>query len=200
MQLFLVVNLLVVLIASGLGVVSWSTESQAHDVTPWLHEIAQQAERQDRTIDQHLEVFHTRAAHVARATVGVTISLATLLSLLLLWRRRIRVGVHLVFATHLVSFFLLVPDLLFSGLLSPFLYELGRTASGSQDGGVTLVRLLSPVAPLLVWWILALKTAFGLPRSAAIWKGIVGALLFFFGGAILHQWTVFRVTLYLLEK
>lgn len=195
-QLFLLVNLTVVVLASVLHVPSWSTTSQAWDVDQWQVLLREQASELGMEPARHRRLFEATASGIAKATVAAVIPLGALLSLLLHVRRERRLGIHLVLATHLVGFLLLVPDLVISGLLGEFLYGLGREPGGSQSGAFVWLRLLAPTVPLILWLSIAFRRVFRVSPGGAILRGTIGGLTFFYLGAILHQWLVLHVTLW----
>jgi len=189
-QLFVLVNLVVVLVADWAGVQSWASSSSAEAVEPWIERMQAQAEALQMTQDQYRRLYDEKAASIARATVGLLIPFAALLSVLLCWRADRRIGVHCAVATNLVAYLLLVPDLLMSGVLSPIL----RSSIASRELAVNLA-LLIPALALGWWWFAATRRLFGLSAWAALWRAILTTFLLLVVGLLAHQWLIFHLTL-----
>lgn len=196
-QLFLLINLVTVILGDWFDLPGMSTTSEASEVRGWRAQMTEQAARLGMEMPQYDELYQARASSIARATTGVMVPVVALVSFLVRWRRERRAGVHLVLATHAVAFLLLVPDLLFVGLVQPLLTRL----EAASDLGFALAHLLLlvPLVAVASWWSVADRRLFGARWLSSAWRGLVACLSIYLGGVLLHQAVVFRLTLRALE-
>ena len=194
-QLFLLLNLVVVLIDRWFGLHGINSESLADSVRAWEDAMRQQANDLGMTYSDYEVLYKAKSSAISRSTVLVLVPIVALISFLFnAWKER-RLGVHLVFGLHAVAFYLVVPDFVMS-LMSPrWIKEALSPLSEELHFWLFEVVVLLPFAVFGIWWYFGCRRVFGGGRVFALIQSLLFPIFFLLFGLVAHQYVTLRLTL-----